>query len=216
MALFISPMPSEARVVVTEGSVYEIAETDMRELIQQRIQNFDVGTWRYKEQRRLAEKAQQFRPADAVLGLPASANGEPYNVDLTYILPYDIPDLNGNILYPKGFTYNPLELMAKKGLFFNKIIVVLNGQRASELAWFKTKFSDPRAAHLMVLLSDGYAFEVASQLNRPVQYLTEALKERFLIRETPSIIVQTPGSIYLTVKPYALDQNGKELKRGRQ
>lgn len=201
-----------AVIVGREGLTYAIAEMDMRELIQEKASNFDFESWRLKEQQRISDTFATFRPADAVTGLPPSSRGQAYRVDPSYSLPYDIHDMNGNVLYPKGFTFNPLEQMAKKGLGLNKIIVVLNGNRENEITWFKGKFEDFRSAEIMLLLTDGYAIELGNTLKRPVMYLPESLRNRLNIRETPSVVVQTARSHYLTVKPYVLDPQGKEIK----
>ena len=203
--------PASALVIGTYGQLYEIREKDMRTLIEEKAQAFDFEKWKYEQSTRLSNSFSKFRPADAVSGLPNSRTGEAYKVDLTYTLPYDIYDVSGNIVYPKGFTYNPLELMQRQGLALTQIIVVLNGTRENELLWFKKKFADPRAGHIMLLLTDGYALELAEELERPVMYLSELLRAKLQIKETPSVVIQNNRELFLTVKPYALDANGKEL-----
>lgn len=209
---YFFPSTAKAVVVGREGLTYSIVEKDMRELIQEKARNFDAEAWKLKEQQRISDKISKFRPVDAVEGLPPSQTGEGYQVDLTYTLPYDIHDVNGNIIYPKGFTFNPLELMQKKGLGLSKVLVVINGTRENEIKWFTSKFEDYRAPHIMLLLTDGYAIELGNALKRQVMYLPESLKQRLNIRETPSVVVQMPRAKYLTVKPYVLDSNGNEIR----
>lgn len=203
------------KVLGSQGDVFEIHEQDMRQLIGKKAASFDFLKWKYEQLERMYATIEKFRPADAVSGLPPSQTGEGYFVDLSYTLPYDIRDLHGNIVYPAGFTYNPLALMRNQGKGLDKIIVVINGTRENEITWFKNKFHNYKAKHLMVLITDGYAIELAKSLGRPVLYLPEVLKERFRIKETPSIVMQTPKSVNLSVKPYIVDHRGKELPSKR-
>lgn len=208
--------PARAMVIGREGNTYTIAETDMRVLIQAKAKSFDFEAWKYKELTRISDNISKFRPADAVSGLPASVTGEAYRVDLAYTLSYDIKDVNGNVIYPAGFTFNPLEQLAKSGGGLSKIVVVLNGNNQNELTWFKNKFENYQASDIILLLTDGYAMEISNTLHRPVMYLSELLRQRFNIRETPSVVLQTQRSKYLTVKPYALDQTGKEKRAAKK
>lgn len=211
LLLLLSSPPAYAKVVGTYGQLYEIAEQDMLKLIEAKAAGFDFDQWKYDEMLRISNSFSKFRPTNAVSGLPPSTKGVAYRVDLTYSIPYDVYDINGNVLYPRGFTFNPLELMRKKGMSFTPIIVVLNGLRKNEIEWFNRKFADPRAEHILLLLTDGYALELAEELERPVYYLSELLRAKFQIRETPSVVIQNSRELFLTVKPYVLDRNGKEM-----
>jgi len=210
----LSVLPSifaQAKTLDRWGNVYEIKERDMRELIAERAKSYNFAEWMENEKTRIQEKITKFRSPDAVKGLPPAKDGILFKVDLTYRLPHDIKDINGNIIYPEGFTYNPLEIMSKHGVSFNKIIVVVNGERKNELKWFTAKFPNYREPHIMLLITDGAALEVADAIEKKTQYLTEVLKEKFLISQTPSVVVQIPGEKYLTVRTYHLDEKGKEL-----
>ena len=43
---------------------------------------------------------------------------------MTYTTEIDVPDGKGGILYPKGYTFNPLEYLT-----YSKTIIVINGSR---------------------------------------------------------------------------------------
>jgi len=211
LSVFLLILSAQAKTLDRWGNVYPVKERDMRELIAERAKNFDVETWKATQKAKVQDSITKFRPAYAVKGLPSSKDGNLYKVDLTYRVPHDITDINGNVVYPEGFIYNPLEVMLKHGVSFNKIIVVLNGERKNELKWFTTKFPNYREPHIMLLITDGSVFDVADKIEKKTQYLSELIKEKFLINETPSVVVQIPGEKYLTVKAYRVDEKGKEL-----
>ena len=210
--LMLVPDLAAAKVVGKEGTTYPIRERSFQEVINERVEQFNFDAWKHDQQLRVSDNANKFRQADAVSNLPAARTGQAYRVDLTYKLPYDIKDIQGNVIYPSGFTYNPLELMAKKGMGLSTVVVVLNGENENELKWFQNKFSDLEPGDITLLITDGYAIELAGKLNRRVQYLPKLLKERFVIKETPSVVVQRPREKFLTVKTYAIDRTGKEIR----
>lgn len=201
-----------AQVIGREGLTYPIIEEDMRELIQKRAEKFDFDTWMFAQQARLSDSFHKFRPADAISGLPAARQHNAYRVDMSYTLPYDISDIQGNVIYPAGYTFSPLSQLVQHGGGFNKVIVVLNGDNQNEVEWFKSKFKNEPLQETIILLSDGYAIEMSNILKQPVYYLTTLLQERLRVKETPSIILQTANSELLTVKSYAIDSNGKEIR----
>ncbi|MDF1556552.1 MAG: hypothetical protein P1P84_26075, partial [Deferrisomatales bacterium] len=105
-------------------------------------------------------------------------------VDMTYTLEVDLPDGKGGVLYPKGFTFNPLEYV-----FYPNVLVVLDGDDAEQMAWFQESAlaRDPR---VRVLLSGGGWSEVGAQLRRPVFYLTAPIRQRFQLEAVPTVVWQ--------------------------
>lgn len=210
--VMLLPSPAGAIVVGKEGTTYPIKERSFQDVINERVEKFDFEAWKLDQQLRVSDTANKFRPADAVADLPVATSSSAYRVDLTYTLPYDIKDIQGNVIYPAGFTFNPLEQMAKQGLGLSRVIVVLNGENENELAWFQNKFSDLAPEEVVLLVTNGHAIEIAGKLRRQVQYLPQILKERFVIKATPSVVVQRPREKYLMVRTYVLDRTGKEMR----
>lgn len=212
--LGITLLPSSAIAVVVgkEGTTYPIKERSFQDVINERVEKFDFESWKLDQQLRISDTAHKFRPADAVADLPVATSSKTYRVDLTYTLPYDIKDIQGNVIYPAGFTFNPLAQMAQKGLGLSRVIAVINGENENELAWFQNKFSELAPEDVVLLVTNGHAIEIAGKLRRQVQYLPQILKDRFVVKETPSVIVQRPREKFLMVKTYVLDRTGKELR----
>lgn len=198
LLLLVCSVPAFAVVVGREGVTYPIREKDMLEVIQQRLSEVDLQKLEKDAQAALKEQVKVFRLKDSVGGLPAAEKDKQYRVDLTYTVPEDVTDLHGNIIYPEGHKINPLKVLADQGITYPIMILVLNGEREAELQWFqKSQFDNFR---VKVLITDGYPYQLAERLKRPVYQLTEIIKERFRIEATPSLVYWPLKSEYLAVR----------------
>jgi conjugal transfer pilus assembly protein TraW len=190
--------PAYARVVGREGVTYPIREKDMLEVIHNRLSEVDLQKLQKDIQTALREDVKTFRLRDAVSGLPPATKGRQYRVDLSYTVPLDIKDLHGNIIYPKGHKLNPLKVLSDQGISYPFMLLVINGEREAELDWFtRSRFDNER---VKILITDGYPYQLGERLKRPVYHLTAAIKERFQIMETPSLVYWPMKSDYLAVR----------------
>lgn len=193
------------------------------EVIAERIAGIDPRALQEKLQNVIQDEARTFRPHDAVGGLPPADKDELYRVDLSFTVTPElakaVTDINGASIYPEGLRVNPLKIMAEKGIGYPFILVVLNADRPAELRWFKdTGYNDdPR---VKLLITDGYPYDLALELGRPVYQLSRGLRDRFQIRATPSLVFwpgrertlwlsapcmsRTAGKSPLLHKPYPL------------
>jgi TRAP-type mannitol/chloroaromatic compound transport system permease small subunit len=70
--------------------------------------------------------------------------------------------------------------------------------KENEITWFENEFNDDYNA--VLLITDGYALKLNERLKRPVYYVTDVIKKRFVIEKTPSIVFQKKDSLYMTVQ----------------
>ncbi len=198
LALLLFCTQAQALVVGREGVTYPIREKDMLDVIRQRLSEIDLRKLEENLQTALQEEVKTFRLRDAVSGLPFAVTERQYRVDLSYTVPQDIQDVHGNIIYPKGHKLNPLTVLAGQGVGYPLMLLVLNGEREAELEWFtRSGFNTHR---VKVLITDGYPYQLAERLQRPVYHLTAAIRERFRIEETPSLVYWPLQSEYLAVR----------------
>lgn len=198
LLVIICSTQTHALVVGREGVTYPIREKDMLDVIHNRLSEVDLRKLQDDLRAALREEVETFRLRDAVSGLPAAAKGRQYRVDLTYTVPHDIQDLHGNIIYPKGHKLNPLKVLADQGISYPFMLLVINGEREAELEWFsQSRFDNER---VKVLITNGYPYQLAERLKRPVYHLTYTIKERFSIEETPSLVYWPLKSDYLAVR----------------
>lgn len=163
------------------GATYHIVEKDALKEIEDKAKQVNWGeafSRKEMEKRIKVYKPKNLKP------LVRAEKDRTFTVDMTYTLQYDIPDGKGGILYPKGYTFNPLDYID-----FPKTLVVLNGADIEQVSWFKNSeyYKDYR---VMLLITDGPYYELSRELERPVFYLNEAIVNRFQLRAVPSVIKQ--------------------------
>ena len=171
------------------GPTSAVIETDLVDELRQRAVSVDV------EQLRSAQV--HYQPAN-LHDLPRATKDTTTMVDLTHTLEEDLVDAQGTILYPRGFTFNPLRYISLTGA-----LVVIDGSDPEQVAWFKG--SSYGANHrALLLLSGGLAATLRDELGRPVAYLTEDIAQRLQVRAVPSVVVERDNQ--LVIREVSLDR----------
>jgi conjugal transfer pilus assembly protein TraW len=184
LALLLAWMPPAwaGEIVQLEpvGPTSAVVETDLGDELRQRAVSVDV------EQLRNAQA--RYQPAN-LHALPRAEKDTTTVVDLTHTLEQDVQDANGQVLYPAGFTFNPLRYV-----FLSGALVVIDGSDPEQVAWFK---GSPYAANrrALLLLSGGLAAPLRDELRRPVAYLTEDIAQRLQLRAVPSVVVERDNQL---------------------
>ena len=164
------------------GPTSAVVETDLAEALRQRAVSVDVE--------RLRSAQARYQPAN-LQALPRAEKDTTTRVDLTHTLEQDLVDAQGTILYPAGFTFNPLQYVSLSGA-----LVVIDGSDPEQVAWFK---DSPYGANhrALLLLSGGLAATLRDELDRPVAYLTEDIAQRLQLRAVPSIVVERDNQLVI-------------------
>ena len=185
--------PARAREIVQlepVGPTSAVIETDLGEALRQRAVSVDV------EQLRSAQA--HYQPAN-LHALPRATKDTTSIVDLTHTLEQDLVDAQGTILYPRGFTFNPLQYVSLSGA-----LVVIDGSDPEQVAWFQgSPYGANRRA--LLLLSGGLAAALRDELRRPVAYLTEDIARRLQLRAVPSVVMEHDQ--HLTVREVRIDED---------
>ena len=172
------------------GPISAVIETGLGDALRQRAVSVDV------EQLRSAQA--HYQPAN-LQALPRATKDTTTRVDLTHTLEQDLVDTQGTILYPAGFTFNPMRYVSLSGA-----LVVIDGSDPEQVAWFKgSPYGSNRRA--LLLLSGGLAAPLRDELRRPVAYLTEDIARRLQLRAVPSIVVERENQLEI-----------REVSLGRQ
>ena len=161
------------------GETYPIVEPDVvAELKEQ------AATKNHFRDDELLERMKTYQPDD-LHHLPRVTRDRTFLVDMTYTLDRDLLDGDGRIIYPRGFTFNPLDYVS-----FSGGMLVIDGSDPAQIKWFKkTPYASNHQVRL--LLSDGYANELINQLKRSVFYLTDEIAERLQLAAVPSLVIQS-------------------------
>ncbi|WP_306549139.1 hypothetical protein [Desulfobulbus sp.] len=173
------------------GRTYAIVEQDITKELQQKATAIDLDA--------LFNTHNRYQPTN-LHTLPRSSNDRVFTVDLTHTLDHDIKDSQDNLLYPQGFSFNPLQYAGLSGG-----LVAIDGSDPEQIEWFKGSpyFQNQRA---ILLLSGGYAAEVKQELKRPVYYLTHDIATRLQLKAVPSVVIEqdnklTVREVHLAAKP---------------
>ncbi len=161
------------------GKVYPVVEPDALAELQRRAEKINLETV-------LATKDNAFsayRPKD-LHTLPTARVPRAFNVDLTYTVPEDILDQHGKVVYPRGYAFNPLEVIP-----FPNTLIFLNGKDPLQKQWFQASPYSNNVS-VMLILSDGDFLGLSKSLDRPIYYLTNSLASRLKLSAVPSVIKQ--------------------------
>jgi len=175
LGLVLMASPVQAKKLGAIGTTYSIVEPDLTEDVKARVDQEKLAKF-------MAEQRRNYKPKD-IHALPAARADRTFFVDMTYTLDHDIQGENGEIMYQRGLTWNPLDYVSPPGL------VVINGEDAKQVDWFE---QSPYYQNLKIklLLSAGYAAPLVKQFDRPVFYLTKSIADRLQLSAAPCVIMQ--------------------------
>lgn len=184
VALFLAtPALATVKDLGTVGRTYPVVEPDGMAEIQQtseRMKEFQGEM--------LAERIKNYQPAN-LHPLPRATADRTFLVDMTYTLDRDLADSDGKVIYPKGYTFNPLDYITLPGG-----LVIIDGDDPAQVKWFKASpFCKNHQARL--LLANGQAAALTKTLQRPVFYLTDDIARRLHLAAVPSVVVQKGGKV---------------------
>lgn len=162
----------------TVGATYSIAERDALVEIEGRARSVDWG----KVMKR--KSIEEYDGPQDHVSLPRAARDRTFQVDMTWTLQMDIPDGKGGILYPKGYTFNPLDYVA-----FAKTLVVINGNDPEQVRWFAASEYKGRI-DVMLLLTEGQYGRLGKKLDVPLFYADSRIVERLRLVAVPSVVKQ--------------------------
>ena len=170
------------------GAVYPIIEQDALEEIEQAAEGVEITL-------------EDFGDSDGWTAtqshiLPVATENRIRDVIPFFELPFDIPDKDGNILYPKGFTFNPLEHLTLPN--------VLWIARPEQLDWAFSMADD----FDMILMAGGNALKESEARRHPVFMLEAQLAERMNLEFSPAKVWQE-GDV-LKVQEYDLETQAIE------
>ena len=173
--------PAIAKHLGTVGTTYPIAEMDALKEMQAKIAAVDWSKHINKDI--VTKKVRGFQPK-ILKKLPTAQVNRKFAVDMTYVLDQDIPDGKGGVLYPQGYTFNPLDFATLHSTF-----VIINGNDPRQVDWFKASpyFEDFKTR---LVLSDGNYYDLMEKFERPVFYLMEPMAKRFQVQAVPSVVQQ--------------------------
>ena len=173
----------------TVGRVYPVQEPDALAEIREAAARVDLN--KAIDREKIIGVIKNFRP-DGLHSLPIARQDKVFQVDMTYTLDMDIPDGKGGVLYPKDYSFNPLDY-----LNLSSVLVVIDGEDQRQVTWFKSSaYADDYRTRL--LLSGGGYYNLSEELKRPVFYLQENVASRLQLSAVPSVVRQSGKKLEVT------------------
>jgi len=161
------------------GATYSIAETDALTEIENRLKAID---WNKNFGKDVTEKLIKNYKPPHIASLPSAKGNRTFLVDMTYTLEMDIPDGKGGILYPKGYTFNPLDYLSVPSTY-----VFIDGDNKNQVKWFKNS-EYAKSLNTRLLLTNGSYSKVSKKLKIPVFYANALIIGRFSLKAVPSVV----------------------------
>ena len=169
-----------------QGEVREILERDLIEVAKERVMKID---WEAKKER----AAKRAWATLSYEHLPTAKESAVRTIDPTILVERDILDLNGNPIRRAGDRVNPMDIRP-----FTLALVVFNPLVESELQTVEKELPKLKREHPQVMLLatdmvkdetgwDAYV-RLTDRLDSHVFLLTPEVRERFLLRATPSVV----------------------------
>jgi len=178
IALLMCALSVQAKDIGNFGMTYRIAEQDALAEIEERARQVD---WRKVLDKR---KVENFQGPPERVRLPLAKRNRSFPVDMTYTTEIDVPDGKGGILYPKGYTFNPLDYVT-----YPKTLVVIDGTDPEQVKWFAASEYDKRL-DVTLLLTEGSFGSVSKKISRPLFYADRKMVDRLKLKAVPSVIRQ--------------------------
>jgi len=106
-----------------------------------------------------------------------------------YVLDHDIKDHEGNILFPKGYTYNPFDYITFKRRYF-----FLNAEKKEQIGKF-LEYAN-KYANLQPIIVKGslsYFYEVVKKFQKnpiPAGKATKLMLDKMFVKKLPSYVYQ--------------------------
>ena len=170
---------AESKNLGKVGAVYQIVERDALEEIMDRVSRIDWAQVFGREQSEALVR--NYRPSGFV-ELQRAERDRTFGVDMTYTLDRDLLDSDGMVIYPEGYSFNPLDYVS-----YPNVLVFLNGEDREQVKWFKASgYKDD--LRVRVLVTEGSYYDLSLKLERSVFYADSRIVERLGLRALPSVV----------------------------
>jgi conjugal transfer pilus assembly protein TraW len=186
VALSLSVSTAIATDLGTIGPVYPIQEQNLLDMIHQRLADKErSGELKKLEDDARARGVAAVEHPAPVPGIKKTETARTFYVDPSFTLEHNIFDAAGNLLYPAGTRYNPLDIvsLSKRLLFFD-------GRDARQVARAKELMATYQGRVKPILVGGSY-LDLMKSWQIPVYYDQQgALTHRFGIVQVPAIVSQ--------------------------
>ena len=163
---------------IVVGNTYPLHEKNAIRELEERAKAVNWGEVSEPVRRKLKD----YKPAD-YFPLPHTLKNKKYSVSLMHTVDFDVKDANGEVMYPKGFQFNPLDYVS---LPYKMIFIDANEK--SHIKWAKKYIKETDFIQLYVV--NGSVFDLIKELDRKVYFAGHKITNKFNIGYVPSVVYQ--------------------------
>lgn len=175
---FNLPQVLSAKDLGEHGAVYSIQERDALEEVRERASQVNWSDYINKGM------IKRYDPSSKLSPLPKAKKSRTFGVDLTYTLDFDIADGKGGVLYPKGYTFNPLGYIS-----YPFTLVFIDAGDKEQVRWLKES-EYYKSIYARVLLTGGDYNKTGGDLKIPVFYADQKIIDKLQVQRVPSVVRQ--------------------------
>ena len=165
-----------------KGHRWEIAETDILEYIEKKLKAVDVKQLQEEMIKKTKERVERPEP---VLGIKTALLQRMYYFDPSYVVPEDIYDHKGNLLYKAGYKVNPLDQVPLR-----ERLIFINGDNKEQVKHALAKRKEYQGL-AKIILTSGKPLEI-QRTNKVWIYFDQqgVLTSKLGIKAVPAIVEQ--------------------------
>lgn len=208
LALALAVQGVSAKTLGQAGTTYQIVERDAIEEFQEAASKVD---WQKIFSDGFERAKSSFGAAPQSVWLPRAEENKTRMLTPAYTLPFDVPNpANVNeVLYPAGYTYNPLAFVSMKE---DLVFVDITDKR--QAAWVVAEYGKKGKQSAIVMLTGGDMETAIRLLDRPVYVATPEMVDSFQLTRVPTVMTQS-GTQYVVNEIVPPESFAKTTKKVR-
>jgi conjugal transfer pilus assembly protein TraW len=190
---------AEAKDLGTFGECFEIAETDLLEEIQMRLQQLEkTGELKAAKERIQRMVRNMILHPRTISGLGHTEKTREFKYDTSITISRDLRDYRGRVFAKKGERFNPLEKIR-----LSKPLLFIDGDDEAHIKWAIAKIKDHAFEghnHAKVILVNGAPLELQKRLQREIFFdQNGTIIHQLGIKQVPAIVFQKADEKLLTI-----------------
>ena len=173
------------------GKSYPIVEPDLIETIKKMLMEKQDNGELDEFNNEWAENAKGYVRSPPGKSLPRATAYRDFAIDPTFTVQNDILDGEGNVLYYKGFTFNPLLIKP-----LTQTLCFIDGDDPDQIEWLKTHCGEEHG--FKRILIDGDFYKASEYLNMRLYFdQNSVLLTHFRLEAVPAVVRQSGDILYV-------------------
>lgn len=182
---------SHAQTEELTGTVYPIAERNLVEVIKEKLNKMDKVGEITQLQNKQEKAMNDYLHSPSRGKLPRASVTKSYILDPSYTTTRPITDLKSRVIFPVGYTVNPLEHVQ-----LHEILVFINEGDDEQVSWIKNLIRTNK--DLKIILTNGDPISLSRKLQKQVYFDQQAkLIEKFKVTGLPAIVSQEGNMLFV-------------------